>query len=284
MPGLLTSFLSYRVSQAAEKPWVSPPWLSPTEFTLEESSATLQAFEWCGGDSLKHIRGLPRPDDHLALGPELNFRGEHTAQLEEASGPEREVATQGLQTLPEPLTEREEDRGPHPPSRWLLWCHHATAVRAWDAPERPACWRHSPVCTHQRGRSECGSALSRPWVQIERECLVCGVYKVATATAGPGDTCSRLPGPARRVGMGRQRGLEWPACPENERFWNTCPLEWELFILKTWPLTTESSINSIQFNSVNDYMHGSMLNTVQKNPGCPQNLVIRAYFPNVPIG
>lgn len=38
-----------------------------------------------------------------------------------------------------------------------------------------------------------------------------------------------------------------------------------------------------QFNSVNDYMHGSMLNTVQKNPGCPQNPVIRAPFPNVPI-
>lgn len=60
---------------------------------MEERSATLQALEWCGRDSLKHTPGLPRPDDHLALGPELNFRGEHTAGLEEVSGPEREVAT-----------------------------------------------------------------------------------------------------------------------------------------------------------------------------------------------
>lgn len=80
---------------------------------IGRNSATLQALEWCGRDSLKHTWGLPRPDDHLALGPEMNFRGEHTARLEEASGPEREVATQGLQTLPELLTEREEDRGLH---------------------------------------------------------------------------------------------------------------------------------------------------------------------------
>ena len=78
------------------------------------------SLEWCGRDSLKQTRGLSRPDDHLALGPELNFRGEHMARPEEASGPEREVMTQGLQTLPEPLTGREEGRGPHPCSHGQL--------------------------------------------------------------------------------------------------------------------------------------------------------------------